>query len=983
MSYPRTAAASKLRRRYSFALESLDPRLLLAGDLAAVMPADNSLYVSPSTNLMLTFDEAVFPGAGNIQLRRSADDSLVETFDINDASRVTFAGATVTVDPSSELAADSAYYVQVDAGAIHFDTTTLFSEGFDALELLPFESSSESNGDDTDWTDQLPNGWSRDNTTTPEDGPIEFFGFSVFDKNSWIATAVNQDRSTFTRGTGNVVVADGDEYADLGDIGDDLFNVFLLSPEIPLTGAAANSVALEFDSSFRPYDTQTGLVDVTFDGGATWTNLLTLNSDTAGGDSSLSRANEAVSLEINNPANATVQVRFGMVDTGNDWWWAIDNVALKLTAGGDDVYSGLTDKTAWNFRTSPQLSPADDSVDADVNTNLSLTFSTEVVVTPALGNFTIYNAADDSILEVIPANSDRVTVSGNTVTIDPVSALTAGSSYYVQFDEFTVWDKQPVNLSGITLLAEDFDSLPLQDSVIVGNPDVDNYVVVMSGVLDVKVAGEYTFGIASDDGQRLAIDLDQNGLDILSADEILYDNTTHGVQVRLNTCGYDVAAQSCVDLGAEDAISLKVGQYPFQFWYFDAGGGSGGEFFYAPGYHEQFDPSAFVLVGDDSQGIGVTAEGITATMYQSTESVGNLLTAEDLVFDGINLAEGSPVSQSIPVADIFNTGNPGRFQANLPLPGAPPVVPGEDWSPDAPAGWSREVSPEGGLPEYNGWSMLNKDFWITQQGNQDRSTFTKGRNTLAVADPDAFDDFRGIEPDLLRAFMTTPEIPFSNLPAGGMSLEFDSSFRPYDAMTGLVDVSFDGGANWQNLLTLDTASIEGGNSSLVRANETVTLEVDNPVSGSVMFRWGMTDAGNDWWWAIDNIRVVSSFPGNPLPGIHDAGTWNFQASSGSEPLPGDIDGDGEVQFPDFVILANHFGSQVPAGTLGDLDGDGVVQFPDFVILANNFGRKLEPQAAGLVSGTAVASPALAIGLVDQAIAELEFEEDHLLSNWFA
>ena len=54
-------------------------------------------------------------------------------------------------------------------------------------------------------------------------------------------------------------------------------------------------------------------------------------------------------------------------------------------------------------------------------------------------------------------------------------------------------------------------------------------------------------------------------------------------------------------------------------------------------------------------------------------------------------------------------------------------------------------------------------------------------------------------------------------------------------------------------------------------------------------------------------------------------------------LNGDADGDKQVQFPDFVILANNFGK---AGTFtkGDFDCDGTVQFPDFVILANNFGK---------------------------------------------
>jgi hypothetical protein len=73
-------------------------------------------------------------------------------------------------------------------------------------------------------------------------------------------------------------------------------------------------------------------------------------------------------------------------------------------------------------------------------------------------------------------------------------------------------------------------------------------------------------------------------------------------------------------------------------------------------------------------------------------------------------------------------------------------------------------------------------------------------------------------------------------------------------------------------------------------------------------------------------------------GQSDAGV-NFGATFGATfTLPGDIDGDGQVQVADFVILANNFGQLVVPATNGDIDGDGRVQFADFVILANNFGK---------------------------------------------
>ena len=51
---------------------------------------------------------------------------------------------------------------------------------------------------------------------------------------------------------------------------------------------------------------------------------------------------------------------------------------------------------------------------------------------------------------------------------------------------------------------------------------------------------------------------------------------------------------------------------------------------------------------------------------------------------------------------------------------------------------------------------------------------------------------------------------------------------------------------------------------------------------------------------------------------------------------GDIDGDGQVAFSDFLILSDNFGEQVASHELGDIDCDGTVAFGDFIIMSANF-----------------------------------------------
>lgn len=105
-----------------------------------------------------------------------------------------------------------------------------------------------------------------------------------------------------------------------------------------LAGAAQIAMRLRFASSFRPYDEMTGEVAISFDEGETFTNLLTLDTGTVpGGTSSLSRANEGIELDFLAPASASSAiVSFRMRDGGNDWWWAVDDVALvALTEDGE------------------------------------------------------------------------------------------------------------------------------------------------------------------------------------------------------------------------------------------------------------------------------------------------------------------------------------------------------------------------------------------------------------------------------------------------------------------------------------------------------------------------------------------------------------------------------------------------------------------------------------------------------------------------
>ena len=60
---------------------------------------------------------------------------------------------------------------------------------------------------------------------------------------------------------------------------------------------------------------------------------------------------------------------------------------------------------------------------------------------------------------------------------------------------------------------------------------------------------------------------------------------------------------------------------------------------------------------------------------------------------------------------------------------------------------------------------------------------------------------------------------------------------------------------------------------------------------------------------------------------------------------GDVDGDGTVGFPDFLILSANFGQSVASHSEGDLDCSGDVQFADFLVLSANFGTTVASPAS--------------------------------------
>ncbi|MHC4203952.1 MAG: hypothetical protein ACYSTT_04830 [Planctomycetota bacterium] len=194
------------------------------------------------------------------------------------------------------------------------------------------------------------------------------------------------------------------------------------------------------------------------------------------------------------------------------------------------------------------------------------------------------------------------------------------------------------------------------------------------------------------------------------------------------------------------------------------------------------------------------------------------------------------------------------------------------WTDTPPEGW---IVDESGVPgigdpdtdgvaDWAGWAFVDRDWWFNVD-LQGRDNFQKGQGTIVVADPDEWDDTTHADSAAAgwyKTYFSTPTIDISEAQAGTVQLTFDSSWRPeFDSdyrQSGIITASFDGGEEIEILLWLsDPSSPNFKSESLAHENETVVVDLDNPPwAKSVVLKFGMFDAGNDWWWAIDNIKVT-------------------------------------------------------------------------------------------------------------------------------
>jgi uncharacterized protein with beta-barrel porin domain len=106
--------------------------------LSSSTPADNATSVSESANIVLNFSKSVDVESGNITIKKTSDNSTVETFNVATSGQITGTGTSkITVNPSVTLDSSTEYYVLIDATAFDDSSSNSYA-GISSTTALSF-----------------------------------------------------------------------------------------------------------------------------------------------------------------------------------------------------------------------------------------------------------------------------------------------------------------------------------------------------------------------------------------------------------------------------------------------------------------------------------------------------------------------------------------------------------------------------------------------------------------------------------------------------------------------------------------------------------------------------------------------------------------------------------------------------------------------------------------------------------------------------
>ncbi len=85
--------------------------------ITSLSPVDDETDVPGETDLVITFNETIQKGTGDLRIHRVSDDAIEQTISVT-STAITVAGNQMMINPPSDLGDDTAYYITLDEGIV-------------------------------------------------------------------------------------------------------------------------------------------------------------------------------------------------------------------------------------------------------------------------------------------------------------------------------------------------------------------------------------------------------------------------------------------------------------------------------------------------------------------------------------------------------------------------------------------------------------------------------------------------------------------------------------------------------------------------------------------------------------------------------------------------------------------------------------------------------------------------------------------------
>jgi len=427
--------------------------------ILALTPNDDSSDVTDlaTTGFSIQFDRNITAGAGNITLKKTSDDSTVETFDSNDFNIV---DDTVTCIVTVELEDLTGYYVTVDNNAInstggYFDgitDKTYFNFTINGLNIASSTPSDNETGVDYFATTGITIVFDDDITVntgniylkkTSNDSIIETFDVTT-DITTPTSSSINFIVTQTLLGTTDYYIT-----IDAGTFTDTNNNDY---------NGLTDKTVLNFETSgmdistSSPLDNETGVdyfattgIDITFDTGFT-INTGNIYLKDSSDDSTIETFDVTTDItKVDETISFTSTVNLEPL-TG--CYITIDSGAF--TDDNSIVYGGISDKTKLNFTidVEPAISSSNPPDDGDMGSKqVSVTFDVNMKV--GTGNITMKKTSDDSTIETFDVTTD-VNITNNVVSFTVTAELDPYTGYYFLIDDGALISTENIIYNGIS-----------------------------------------------------------------------------------------------------------------------------------------------------------------------------------------------------------------------------------------------------------------------------------------------------------------------------------------------------------------------------------------------------------------------------------------------------------------------------------------------------------------------------------------------------